>query len=249
MFNKYLTNASAPDYVASEVPPADVVEAVGIGPGDPSYLTRRARTSIAEADVVVGFESIVDHVRHLVRGECLACGYDDEPEALARFAERVGDGGTGVAVLAGDPNVSGSTFVEKVEAAVGPPVAVVPGVSSIQVAASRARTPIEASTFVTLHRRGDLGADLNRLVADAGDRHLLVLPRPYDWMPGDVAAHLVEGDVSPALDARVYERLTLDDETATGTTLGELADYAGGDGPEDSPFSDLSVLVVKRGEP
>ena len=255
MFNKYLTNASVADNVSEAAATPNEVEAVGIGPGHPSYLTDRARESIAAADVVVGFASVVDRVRDVAHGDCLACGYDDEPEVLARFAERVGDGETGVAVLAGDPMVSGSTFVEKVEAAVGAGAAagatlrVVPGVSSIQVAAARARTPIEASTFVTLHRRGDLRDDLDRLVADAGERHLLVLPRPYDWMPGDVAAHLAARGAPPSLDALVYERLALPDEAATESTLDDLATHAGGDRPEDSPFSDLSVLVVRREEP
>ena len=222
------------------------VEAVGVGPGGPAYLTERARAAIAAADVVVGFETVVDYVRDVVRGDCLDCGYDDEHGALARFGERVADGETGVAVLAGDPMVSGRTFVEKVEAVVDRPVRVVPGVSLIQVAASRARTPAEESTFVTLHKRGDLGADLERLVADAGERHLLVLPRPYDWMPGDVAALFLERGAPVGLDVRVYEHLTLEAAAETETTLGALADRAGGDRPEDSPFSDRSVLVVKR---
>jgi hypothetical protein len=41
------------------------------------------------------------------------------------------------------------------------------------------------------------------------------------------------------------ERLTHDDESITRTTLGELAGHAGG-GREGTPFSDLSVLVVRR---
>jgi cobalt-precorrin-7 (C5)-methyltransferase len=105
---------------------------------------------------------------------------------------------------------------------------------------------MEATTFVTLHKRGSLDADLARLRADAGDRHLLVLPRPYDWMPGDVAAHLLEGEVSPATPALVLERLTHDDEAVTRSTLGDLSGHAGGTDPADTPFSDLSVLAVRR---
>jgi cobalt-precorrin-7 (C5)-methyltransferase len=105
---------------------------------------------------------------------------------------------------------------------------------------------MEAAEFVTLHKSGDLGPDLERLRQAVGDRHLLVLPRPYDLMPGDVAAELLEAGAAASLDAVVCERLTHDDESITRTTLGELATHAGGDGPEDTPFSDLSVLVVRR---
>ncbi|MXR40614.1 cobalt-precorrin-7 (C(5))-methyltransferase [Halobaculum sp. WSA2] len=221
------------------------VHAVGIGPGNPEFLTRRAGRLLREADVVVGFETVVDYVADETDADLITCGYRDEPEALGRFAARVDDGARGVAVLMGDPNHSGYQFLGKVESAVDAPVEVVPGVSSVQVAASRARTPLEGSTFVTLHVRGDVSADLERLSRDAGARHLIVIPRPYDWMPEDVAARLIADGADPSLDALVLERMTHADEQVTRTDLGALADGAGGDGADDTAFSDLSVLVVR----
>ncbi len=235
----------------------DPVHAVGIGPGDPAFLTGRARELLAEADAVVGFETVLDYAAE-VTDEAdtrhFACGYDDQTDKLDGFAAAVADGARGVAALMGDPNVSGYQFLGRVERAVDRPVRVVPGISSVQVAASRARTPLEETTVVTLHRRGSLDAPLDRLAADAGDRHLLVIPRPYDWMPEDVAAFLVERGADPALGAFVFEHLTHDAEARTTTTLGDLATEAGKDGeageagesdPGDSAFSDLSVLVVR----
>jgi cobalt-precorrin-7 (C5)-methyltransferase len=64
-------------------------------------------------------------------------------------------------------------------------------------------------------------------------------------MPGDIAADLLEAGASESLTALIYERLTHEDEAVTRTTLGELATEAGGSGPEETPFSDLSVLVVR----
>jgi cobalt-precorrin-7 (C5)-methyltransferase len=218
------------------------VYAVGIGPGNREYLTPRSERAIREADVVVGFETVVEFVAGQTDADLLTCGYRDEAETLATFADRVADGERGTAVLMGDPNHSGYQLLGRIERAVEGPVRVVPGISALQVAASRARTPMEASTFVTLHRRGPLDDALARLERDAGTRHLLVLPRPFDLMPGDVAARLVEGGADPTLDAVVYERLTLADERTTHATLAGLAAHAG----EESPFSDLSVLVVRR---
>lgn len=219
------------------------VYAVGIGPGAPEYLTRRGARTIGEADVVVGFTTVVEFVRDEIAGETLTCGYRDEPETLARFADRIADGAAGVAVLMGDPNHSGYQFLGKVEAAVDAPVRVIPGISSLQVAASRARTPMEETTFVTLHKSGPIEADLRRLEHDVGDRHLLVLPRPFDWMPERVAYRLLETG-APDCEALVLERLTHDDESVTNTTLSELA--ADIDSKELTAFSDLSVLVVRR---
>ena len=239
--------ASAPEPPVGE--PSDPVYAVGIGPGNPEYLTARARRAIGEADVVVGFETVVEFVREETDADLLTCGYRDEGETLAAFAERVADGERGTAVLMGDPNHSGYQFVGKVQRAVTAPVRVVPGISSLQVAASRARTPMEDTEFVTLHKSGSIEADLDRLRAHVGQRHLLVLPRPFDWMPGDIARELLDAGAEPSLSALVLERLTHDDESVTRRSLGDLASSAGGESRADTPYSDLSVLAVRATRP
>jgi cobalt-precorrin-7 (C5)-methyltransferase len=232
--------ATEPESIEAE----RAVPAVGIGPGNTEYLTPRGRRAIAEADVVIGFETVVEFVSDAISGEALACSYRDEAETLSIFSERVGNGKRGTAVLMGDPNHSGYQFVGKVEAAVDRPVEVVPGISSLQIAASRARTPMEDSRFVTLHKSGDISADLDRIRVAAGDRHLLVLPRPYDWMPENIAADLLDRGADGSLDALVLEHLTHDEETITRATLAELAEQTE-EVEHDSPFSDLSVFVVR----
>jgi cobalt-precorrin-7 (C5)-methyltransferase len=233
--------AAAPESATLSNP----VYAVGVGPGTPEYLTPRGERAIREADVIVGFETVVDFVADRTDADLLACGYRDEIETLSAFADRVGDRETGTAVLMGDPNHSGYQFVGKVQSAVEPPVRVIPGISSLQVAASRARTPMEGTTFVTLHKSGDIAPDLQRLRENVGERHLLVLPRPYDWMPEDIAVDLLDAGASASLNVLVLERLTHDDEAITRTTLGELKTYAGGSEADETPFSDLSVLAVR----
>ena len=221
------------------------MSAVGIGPGNLEYLTPRGERAIRDADVVVGFETVVEFVREETNADLLTCGYRDEAETLATFADRVADGESGTAVLMGDPNHSGYQFVGKIQATVERPVRVIPGISSLQVAASRARTPMEGTVFVTLHKSGDITPDLRRLCDEVGDRHLLVLPRPYDWMPEDIAAELLSVGASPSLEALVLERLTHDDEEVTTTTLGGLQALTNESDEDTSPFSDLSILAVR----
>ena len=230
----------------------DPVYAVGVGPGNLEYLTPRGERAIREADVVVGFTTVVEFVSECTDADLLTCGYTDEADALAEFAERVANGESGTAVAMGDPNHSGYQFVGKVQDAVeceesDIPVRVIPGISSIQLAASRARTPKEDSEFVTLHKSGDVSDDMARLAEAVEARHLLVLPRPYDIMPGDIAQFLLEDGADPDLGALVLEKLTHEDEQVHRFTLGELAEHAGGDGKDDTPFSDLVVLAVRRG--
>lgn len=240
-------DASATPQRAGQSP---AVHAVGVGPGSPAFLTGRGEDLLAAADVVVGFETVLDVIRDSTNATLLSCGYDDQEETLAAFADRVADGADGVAVLMGDPNVSGYQFLGRVERAVDGPVGVVPGISSIQMAASRARTPIEHATVISLHRRGSIETELERLVADAGERHLLVLPRPYDTMPEDIATHLRDNSVDPSLSMRIYERLTHADESVTQTTVGDLARHESEpETNDDSDFSDLSVVVVRAPTP
>lgn len=241
-----------PARIASAQPeartPDQPVHAVGIGPGDPAYLTPHGRRKIAAADFVVGFETVVEFITHLTDATILSCGYDDEADTLAQFAERVADGATGTAVLMGDPNVSGYQFLGKIERAVDRAVRVIPGISSIQLAAGRARTPLEASTVVTLHKRGSLDADLDRLVTDAGNRHLLIFPRPFDWMPERIAAFLISEGVPGSLDALVLEHLTHDTESITRDSLQQFADTPPNADKENTRFSDMSVFVIRRPE-
>ncbi|WP_254523490.1 cobalt-precorrin-7 (C(5))-methyltransferase [Natrinema caseinilyticum] len=246
---------------------ADPVYAVGVGPGNPEYLTPRGERAIGEADVVVGFATVVEFVAEKTDADLLTCGYEDEAATLEEFADRVAAGESGTAVAMGDPNHSGYQFVGKVQDAVerasrnpdshahrdavergesDVPVRIVPGISSLQVAASRARTPMEDAEFVTLHKSGDLESDMDRLAAAVHDRHLLVLPRPYDRMPADIAASLLEQGAEPTLEALVLERLTHDDEEIHRFTLAELSEFAGGSGRDDTPFSDLVVLAVRQ---
>jgi len=65
-------------------------------------------------------------------------------------------------------------------------------------------------------------------------------------MPGDIADMLTCAGVPTELPIYVFERLPLDEERVQTGTIGDLAGNAGGDGPDDTPFSDLTVLVIER---
>ncbi|WP_276253855.1 cobalt-precorrin-7 (C(5))-methyltransferase [Halomontanus rarus] len=238
--------ASAPEPTDRDTRANPPVYAVGIGPGNLEYLTPRAERAIREVDVVVGFATVVEFVADRTDADLLTCGYRDEADALETFAERVADGERGTAVLMGDPNHSGYQFVGKVQRVVDRSVRIVPGISSLQLAASRTRTPMEDTEFVTLHKSGPVTAGLERLARAVGDRHLLVLPRPFDLMPGDIAAFLLDRGGNPDLEALVLEKLTHEDESIHRFSLAELAERGGGDGRDDTSFSDLSVLAVRR---
>ncbi|MEW6421335.1 MAG: SAM-dependent methyltransferase, partial [Deinococcota bacterium] len=118
----------------------------------------------------------------------------------------------------------------------GHPVETVPGISSAQILASRGRVCFDETTFFTFHRRGDLTPFKTHLrdVLRAG-RNAIVIPRPWDFMPGDVAAYLLAHGTSPTHRVEVWENLSRDEAEWRGT-LGEL---------EGRAFSDMSILLIR----
>jgi cobalt-precorrin-7 (C5)-methyltransferase len=63
-----------------------------------------------------------------------------------------------------------------------------------------------------------------------------------------MATMLLESGAAPDLEALVFERLTQEGEQRTATTLRDLAAKTGATPDGESPFSDLSVLVVRAPE-
>ena len=120
-----------------------------------------------------------------------------------------------------------------------------PGISSIQVAAAKARVPTDKALIVTLHVTGDIErkkADILRAVRDG--RSVILLPRPWPkepqkhFMQSDVAKFLRENGVdTSALKAHVFEHLTTAKET---NFEGKVSDLEG------KEFSDLSAMVIDQ---
>lgn len=214
------------------------IAVVGVGPGNPEYVTLRAQRIISAAQLVAGFSSVLEVVRPWVKGRALILDYQTQEAQLRALADEANKGRECVICAWGDPNVSARELVERVKI-VCPDVVVEPGVSSVQVACARAGLAMEESVVVTLHARTGVEQALDELVGIIVDsrRAALVLPRPWDLMPPALAAKLIERGISPGLQVVLYERLTLEDEQEHRVNLGTLA-------KSERTFSDLSILVI-----
>jgi precorrin-6B methylase 1 len=75
--------------------------------------------------------------------------------------------------------------------------------------ASRGKVCFDETTFITFHRRGDI-EPFKRHLAHALDdqRNVIVTPRPWDFMPKDIAGWLLAQGVSPDHPVEVWENLT-----------------------------------------
>ena len=216
------------------------VTLVGVGPGDPAYVTRKVADEIAAAEVVAGFATALAVVEQWIHGERLVLTYRNQEEQLAELGRRHAEGKRCVACLYGDLNFSAQELIARVERHCGPGLRI-PGISSVQVASARAGLAMEETLFVTLHARGGIARARDEIVATAlaGKRNLIILPSPWDIMPPQIAATLIEGGLSSERAAHVFQRLTFPDESALRTTVGALAQW-----PE--PFSDLSIVIIPR---
>jgi cobalt-precorrin-7 (C5)-methyltransferase len=117
-------------------------------------------------------------------------------------------------------------------------VKVVPGISSVQVACAKAGLAMEESLFISFHKSGPIDEEKEELlrVVKEGRRSVIVLPRPWDFMPKDIAKFLIDNGVSKDLEVMVCENLTLRDESVQACKLGDLLGVEHGD---------LSIVILR----
>ena len=215
---------------------------IGAGPGDIGYLTQRGAEELRAADVVAGFNAVVNVIESLIpdKAEVITMNYRDQVEQLAAVAAVHHAGKRCVVVFMGDIHFSGFQYLERVERACGHPVESLPGISSAQILASRAKVCFDETTFITFHRRGDLTPFKRHLVHVLEDaRNAIVIPCPWDaarsFMPRHIAAYLLENGISPEHPTEVWENLTRNEAEWNGT-LKECI---------DREFSDMSIMLIR----
>ncbi|MBM2826326.1 MAG: cobalt-precorrin-6Y C(5)-methyltransferase [Dehalococcoidia bacterium] len=216
---------------------------VGVGPGDPEYVPVKTRRLIHEADVVAGFGAALAVVKPWLSAQIITIDYRNQEDTLKQVGELAASGRRCVICCYGDPNFSDKEFLSRIRSVCGP-VSVIPGISSVQVACATLGVAMEEALFLTFHKRGDIDGDKAELLNWAlnGSRSVLLLPRPWDFMPAQIARYLVDGGVPGSAHVAVLEGLTLDMERVRNFTLDDLSAIA-------EQFSDLSIMVLlKPGE-
>jgi cobalt-precorrin-7 (C5)-methyltransferase len=223
-----------------------MIVCIGAGPGDIGYMTQRGAQLIRDADVVAGFDAVVNVVRSLIpsSAEIVTMGYRDQTEKLEQVAQAHHAGKRCVVVFMGDIHFSGFQYLERVERACGHPVESLPGISSAQILASRAKVCFDETSFITFHRRGDLTPFKRHLVHVLQDeRNAIVIPCPWDaarsFMPRHIAAYLLENGISLEHPTEVWENLTRNEAEWRGS-LGECV---------DREFSDMSIMLIRTRAP
>lgn len=210
---------------------------VGVGPGDPGFLTLRGLEIIRRSSVVGGWGSVLERFSELLGGKLVVrMSYSTEARDLEVLVEKAGEVDVSI-LIHGDPSVSDWQFLEKIRRLCSSrkiPFEVVPGVSSVNAVLAREGLDLAGSVFVSLHRSGPIDYSEILTILSLG-RAVVVFPEPYGDGPQRVARFLLASGFDGVV--RVYERLTFPDESVREYRIRDLADEA-------RSFSDLCVLVI-----
>jgi cobalt-precorrin-7 (C5)-methyltransferase len=220
------------------------VFAVGVGPGSPKYVTEIVKEIVLNCDIIIGYKYTMKTIEHLIEGkEIYEITMNNQEESYQKILPELGDR-TLVIPFTGDVNFSESEVVDRLIEIFGE-VEIVPGISSIQVAASRAKIPLDKSKVITMHVTTpieDKKLELQKALIDGFS--VVLVPRPWPkqpdkhFMPSEIAVYLRKhGFDTSKMKVHVFEAITTENETSFTGTVNDL---------EGKEFSDLSVMVFNQ---
>ena len=223
------------------------VFAVGVGPGSQNYITEIVRKTIVSADVIVGHKYTLDIISSLIQDKKIhIITMEDQEKTYQQIKKELGDGVL-VVPFTGDVNFSESEVVDRLIEVFGD-VEIIPGISSVQVAASKAKIPLDKSKVITMHVTTSIEEkkiELQKAMLDGFN--IILIPRPWPkdpkkhFMPSEVAIYLKKNGFDTSnIPVCVFESLTNGREQTFAGSMQEL---------EGKEFSDLSVLVISQTKP
>ena len=220
------------------------VFAVGVGPGSPKYLTDIVKETILNSDIVIGYKYTLKTIEGLIKNrEVYEVTMQNQEEVYQKVAKTLGNK-TCVVPFTGDVNFSESEVVDRLIEIFGD-VQIIPGISSIQAAASKAEISLDKSKVITMHVSTSIEEKKLELQKALIDGYSVILvPRPW---PKDPSKHFMQSEIAMYLrnhgfdtgniKVHVFEFLTSDKETHFIGTVKEL---------EGKQFSDLSVIIFDQ---
>ena len=219
------------------------VFAVGVGPGSSSYVTDVVRNVISKCDVVIGYGYTLKTIEGLIGGkQILEVTMKNQEEAYQKIAKE--DAHTILVPFTGDVNFSESEVVDRL-IEIFDEVEIIPGISSTQVAASKAKVPTDKSKVITMHISTSIeGKKLELQKALIDGFSVILVPRPWPkvpekhFMPSEIALYLKRnGFDTSKMKVHVFEAVTTEMETAFEGVVSDL---------EGKEFSDLCVMVFNQ---
>ena len=221
------------------------VYAVGVGPGSPRFVPDVIKDVISKCDVVIGYGYTLKTIESFLNGQQkIEVTMKSQEDAYQKIAAE--DNHTILIPFTGDVNFSESEVVDRL-IEIFDEVEIIPGISSIQVAAAKAKVPIDKSKVITMHVSTSIEEkklELQKALIDG--LSVVLVPRPWPkvpekhFMPSEIAKYLKKnGFQTSRMKVFVFEAITTQKEAVFEGMVDEL---------EGKEFSDLSVMVFDQVE-
>lgn len=204
---------------------------IGIGPGSSEYLTKKAVDTVKTSDYTVGSTRAIDLFDDV--NNKIAFNVKDLLDKLEKGVDLAIEGNTVSILSTGDPGFSGvlNTVLrianeknfpeEKIE--------VIPGISSLQLAAARNHIQWDNANVMTFHGRENI-EDILKVINNG--KTTIALPSKK---VRDMAQFLLDNGVGEHREVVVCERLSYDDEKIVRSTLKDIA---------NSEFTYMCIMVI-----
>ena len=204
---------------------------IGIGPGSSEYLTKKAVDTVKTSDYTVGSTRAIDLFDDV--NNKIAFNVKDLLDKLEKGVDLAIEGNTVSILSTGDPGFSGvlNTVLriareknfpeEKIE--------VIPGISSLQLAAARNHIQWDNANVMTFHGRENI-EDILKVINNG--KTTITLPSKK---VRDMAQFLLDNGVDEHREVVVCERLSYDDEKIVRSTLKDIA---------NSEFTYMCIMVI-----
>ena len=204
---------------------------VGIGPGASEYLTKKAIDTVESSDYTVGSTRAIDLFDD-VSGK-IAFNVKDLVDKLEEGVQLACDGNTVSILSTGDPGFSGVlNTVLRISGEKDFPkenIEVVPGISSLQLAAAKCHIQWDNANVMTFHGRENIEDILP--VINNGKVTIALPSRKVK----DMAQFLLDNGVEPDRKVVVCERLSYPDEKIVEASLKDIA---------QSEFTYMCIIVI-----
>lgn len=204
---------------------------VGIGPGSSEYLTKKALDTVKMSDFTVGSTRAIDLFDDVQNK--IAFNVKDLLDKLEEGVKLAADGNTVSILSTGDPGFSGvlntvlrlsdeNNFSRQ-------DIEVIPGISSLQLAAARCHIQWDNANVMTFHGRENIE---EILPAINNGKVTIALP---SRKVRDMAQFLLDNGVEADRRVTVCERLSYPDEKIVTTSLNGIA---------SSEFTYMCIIVI-----
>jgi precorrin-6y C5,15-methyltransferase (decarboxylating) CbiE subunit len=223
---------------------------IGVGPGDPDYITQIAKEKILISKYIIGYRYTLRTIEKFLdkeRQQVYEINMKTQETTYQKVYENMQDNEYCTVPFTGDVNFSESEVVDRLLELFGNEnVEIIPGISSIQIAASKSMVPLDKSYIVTFHVTGNIEQKKIELIKSVlNNKSIILLPRPWpndlskNFMPTDIALFLKNNGINTReIDVWVFEYLT--DKEKETIFKGKMIDL------ENKAFSDMSIIVIDQ---